>query len=129
MENLDEILDEAKKASNAASDSDLARKMGISQPTMAHYRSRRSTPDAYALMQLQKILKKDARELLAIIEAERAKDEKRREYWQDVKKSFRTTSAATLATVALFLSIGQPNKADAAESYSNLSISMYIMSS
>lgn len=125
METLDEILDAAKTACGASSDSDLARKIGVSQPTISNYRSRRTTPDSYALMQLQMILKKDARELLAIIEAERAKDEKRREYWQDVKKSFRTTTAAALAGLAFFLSIGHENKAVAAPQI--LTDKMYIM--
>lgn len=119
MNTIQEIIDEAKKASGATSDSDLARKIFVSHASIAHWKSGRSTPDMFALMQLQGILKKDARELSAIIEAERAKDEKRREYWKDVKKSFRTTSAAALAAVALFLSVGQPNKAEASENLPN----------
>lgn len=115
METLDEIIDAAIKASGANSQADFARKIGVSHPTITNWKTRRSTPDAYALMELQKILKKDARELLAIIEAERAKDSNRREYWNEVKKSFRTTSAAALVGLALFLSIGQPNSAEAKE--------------
>lgn len=115
METLDDILNAAIKASGANSQADFARKIGVSHPTITNWKTGRSTPDAYALMELQKILKMDARELLAIIEAERAKDEKRREYWQDVKKSFRTTSAAALAAIALFFSVGMSNKAEAAD--------------
>lgn len=129
METLDDILEAAIKASGATSQADFARKIGVAHPTITNWKTRRSTPDAYALMELQKILKMDARELLAIIEAERSKDEKRREYWVEIKKSFRTTTATALVGVAFFLSIGQPNEAKANNTYKLMTHQMYIMSS
>lgn len=125
METLDEILEAAIKASGASSQSDFARKIGVSQPTVTNWKTKRSTPDAFALMQLQKILKKDARELLAIIEGERAKDEERRKYWHEIKNSFRSTTAAALVTIALFTGIG----IEKSEASTSLTIPMYIMSS
>lgn len=123
METLEDILNEAKKASNATSDADLSRKIGVTGATVSYWRSGRQAPDSYALMQLQGILKVDARELLAIIEKERAKTEERREYWDGVKKSFQKTTATALAGLTLLAVFG------GGLSYIPLSCQMYIMSS
>lgn len=115
MDTLNEIIDAAMQASGKDSDRQLALHMGVSPQTVSHWRTGRNTPDLYALMELQKILKVDARQLAATIEAERAKTEERRGYWEDIKKSFSTkgvSSAVALATaVALF---GTPSSSDAA---------------
>ncbi|WP_139799055.1 helix-turn-helix domain-containing protein [Andreprevotia lacus] len=130
MENLEEIIEEAKKASGCESYSDLARKLGVTHGTVSHWRTGRSTPDAYALMELQKLLKIDARQLLAIIEAERAKTEERRGYWEEVKRSF-SSSGSTIAAVALAATIalfGNPSvTAEQANTYKYTSLPLYIM--
>lgn len=111
MNNLEEILDKAVKAIGKDSDRQLAIYMGVAVTTVSSWRTKRSTPDAYALMELQKILGIDARELLAIIEAERAKTEERRGYWEEIKRSFSqkgTVTALALST-ALMLAGTPPN--------------------
>lgn len=102
METLVEILEKAKEACGATSDADLSRKIGVTGATVSYWRSGRQTPNSYALMQLQGILKIDARELLAIIEKERAKTEERRNYWDSVVKSFQKTAVITLVGLTLF---------------------------
>ncbi|WP_255992062.1 DUF3693 domain-containing protein [Chitinolyticbacter albus] len=115
MNTLDEILDAAKAAIGKESDRQLALHMGVTPAAISLWRTKKGAPDAYGLMELQKILKVDARELLATIEAERAKTEERRGYWEEIKKGFSTkgvSSAVALATaVALF---GTPSSSDAA---------------
>ncbi|WP_283149427.1 hypothetical protein [Silvimonas soli] len=99
MNSLNEILNEALKAISKDSDRQLAIHMGVTASAVSLWRHGKSTPDMYALMELQKILQRDARELSAIIEAERAKTEERRGYWEDVKRAF-SKSALSIAVVA-----------------------------
>lgn len=106
MNSLDEILNEAVKRIGKESDRQLALKMGVAVTTVSSWRTKRSTPDAYALMELQKILQIDARELLAIIEAERAKTEERRGYWEEMKKSFSQKGTVIALAFAMALMLG-----------------------
>lgn len=99
MNTIDEIIDEAKKGIGVESDRQLALHIGLTPQSVNQWRKKTSSPDMYALMQLQKILQRDARELSAIIEAERAKTEERRGYWEDVKRAF-SKSALSIAVVA-----------------------------
>ncbi|UXY14095.1 hypothetical protein N8I74_12275 [Chitiniphilus purpureus] len=129
METLDEILDAAKAALGKESDNQLALAMGVTRGAVSSWRIKRTAPDAYALMELQKILKVDARELLAIIEAERAKTEERRGYWEDVKRSFSTKGVSSVLAVATALALlGTPSRSDAGttNSYRNANfVSVY----
>lgn len=97
MQTLNEILDRALQETGKPSDRQLALHMGVAPQTLNHWRMGRSTPDAYALMQLQSILKIDAREILAIIEAERAKTDERKSYWETIKSGFSKSGTLALA--------------------------------
>jgi transcriptional regulator with XRE-family HTH domain len=112
MKNLDDVLDAALVKIGKDSDRQLAIAMGVTASSLSNWRSRRSTPDAYALMELQKILKIDAREILAIIESERAKTEERRGYWEEVKRSFSTKGTVVAVALASTMMLGAvPEKA------------------
>ncbi|GHD60802.1 helix-turn-helix domain-containing protein [Jeongeupia chitinilytica] len=131
MNTLNEILDSAKESIGTTQDQELARKLGIGQSTLSGYRHGKSTPDAYALMQLSAVLKKDARELLAVIEAERAKTEERRGYWEGLKTQFRKSSKTlgALAAAALVLAFAPSDQHIYMFAFTELSAPMYIMSS
>lgn len=132
MQTLVEIIEAAKKASGFDQDQQLARKIGVPNPYVSGWRHGTRAPDSYAMMQLQKILGIDARELLAIIEAERAKDEERRNYWENIKKEFRNKITITLALFVICLMFGTPETAKASDGLENISFcaltsEMYIM--
>ncbi len=117
MKTLDEIINEALKAIGETADNQLAIRIGLSRQSVSQWRKKTSSPDSYALMELQKILKVDARELLAIIEAERAKTEERRGYWEEIKKGFSKKGTVTaLALAAALMLAGTPPKASASVS-------------
>ena len=83
MQTLDEVLNAAIKRLEKQNDSSLARAIGVTHVTVHNWRTRRSTPDNFALVQLAKILGRSPLELLGIIEGEKAKTDERKEYWQD----------------------------------------------
>jgi len=83
MKDIDEILNASLKAIGKKSDRQLALAVGVTPQTISHYRKRISTPDNFAIVQLAKILGRSALEILGIIETEKAKTNKRREYWAD----------------------------------------------
>ncbi|WP_375591615.1 helix-turn-helix domain-containing protein [Chitiniphilus eburneus] len=130
MKNLDDIIDEALRTIGETSDAQLAKRIGITRQSVNQWRHRTAAPDMFALMELQKILGRDARELSAIIEAERAKTEERRGYWEEIKKSFSTkgvSSAVALATAVALLWTPQHTHAGSAKLTAITSIGMYIM--
>ncbi|QLI83013.1 hypothetical protein HZU75_16610 [Chitinibacter fontanus] len=101
MKNINEIVDAALVKIGKDSDRQLSIYMGVSPQTISNWRSHRNAPDSYALMELQKILGIDAREILAIIEAERAKTEERRSYWEEIKAGFSKSGTSIAVAIAL----------------------------
>ncbi|MBB5190726.1 transcriptional regulator with XRE-family HTH domain [Silvimonas terrae] len=105
MNTLDEILDEAVKMLGKESDRQLAIHMGVTPQSVSQWRKKISAPDMYALMQLQQILQRDARELSAIIEAERAKTEEKRGFWEGIKRDFSKNTLPVALVVATTLAL------------------------
>lgn len=101
METLDEIINEAIKRLDKQNDSQLAKAIGVTHVTIHNWRTRRSTPDNYAIVQLAKLLGRSPMEILGIIEAEKAKSEERKEYWQDFLAGLLDTTKKSGAIVAL----------------------------
>ncbi|AMC34209.1 helix-turn-helix domain-containing protein [Janthinobacterium sp. B9-8] len=132
MNTLIDIINEAKKVLNTTEDKELARVIGITPSTISNWHNRGSRPDLFALMQLSDILRIDARELLAIVEAEHAKSEQKQEYWEKMKERFSSSKKELITIIAcgfIFssadckLELGQ-NKAI---SYKYMTPTMYIM--
>lgn len=129
MKTLDDVLDAALKKIGKESDRQLSIALGVTASTLSNWRTRKSTPDAYGLMELQKILGIDAREILAIIEAERAKTEERRSYWEEIKAGFSksgTSIAVAIALAAMMTSSPRPAEAST-KMECKLTKQMYIM--
>ena len=103
METLDEIINEAIKRLDKQNDSQLAKAIGVTHVTIHNWRTRRSTPDNYAIVQLAKLLGRSPMEILGIIEAEKAKSEERKEYWQDFLAGLLDTTRKLSAIGALTL--------------------------
>ncbi|GGP24434.1 hypothetical protein [Silvimonas amylolytica] len=112
MNTLDEIIDEAKKQIGTESDRQLALHIGLTPQSVSQWRKKTSSPDMYALMKLQDILKRDARELSAIIEAERAKSEEKRGFWEGIKRDFSKNTLPVALVVATTLALAGGGQTD-----------------
>lgn len=100
MNSLSDITTEAKKILNITEDKELAKAIGVTPGTVSHWHNRGSRPDLFALMQLSDILSIDARELLAIVEAEHAKSEQKQEYWEKMKERFSSSKKELMTIIA-----------------------------
>ncbi|WP_293934928.1 helix-turn-helix domain-containing protein [Iodobacter sp.] len=134
MENLTDIITEAKKILNIVEDKDLAKAIGITPGTISHWNNRGSRPDTFALMQLSDILSIDARVLLAIIEAEHAKSEQKQEYWEKMKERFSGSKKELMTIIACgFIFTSADCKLELGQNqtitYKYMTPTMYIMSS
>lgn len=83
MDNTNELLDAAKRATGLESDRQLAKAIGVSPQALNSWRKGDSHPDSFAVVQIAKILNRSPLEILGIVEAGKAKTEERKEYWQD----------------------------------------------
>lgn len=99
-----EYLDKCKIALKITSDYGLGKALQVSNQRIADYYKGKAWPDAYACAQIALALKLDPLEVLADIEAQSAKTEERRVFWQNfigrTKKA-----AAGLLLVLTFISI------------------------
>lgn len=102
--NVNELLDQAKKALNVDSDYALAKAMEIDRGDIAHYRKGKMIPNVYAATRLAVVLDRDPIQLIAEIEAATEKNEKKRGFWQRFLSHSRT--AAFCLAVALNCSAG-----------------------
>lgn len=80
---INELLDTTMAKIGKDSDRQLGIAIGVSAQTIHNWRIGRSTPDNFAIVQMAKILERSPLELLGLIEAEKAKTDERKEYWQD----------------------------------------------
>ncbi len=76
-----EYLDAAKQKLGMDSDYELAKHMKWSTSQMSHYRLKRRTMDDFQAARIAEVLEKDPMELIAVANAERAKDEEEKGYW------------------------------------------------
>jgi plasmid maintenance system antidote protein VapI len=79
-----EYIDEAKKALGIESDYGMAKWMGITTGAMAHYRGGKRTIDDYTASKLADAIGLDPLEVIAAANAEREKDEKKKDYWRKI---------------------------------------------
>lgn len=93
-----DYLSEAKQRLGLKSDYALAKELGISEGSIGHYRNGRRVLDDYTAAKLAEALEIDPLEVIAAANAEREKDEKKREYWG---KIFEKCAAACLL-IAIF---------------------------
>jgi hypothetical protein len=106
MKTIGELLDAAKEKLGNASESALGRELGTNHTNLWHWRKGKGQPDTYAVWRLAEILKMNPLEVSAIIEAERAKSDERRSFWEDQMKRFRSTIQAVLLGLGLLMAYG-----------------------
>jgi len=78
-----DLMDELKAAEGMTSDYQLSKETGIAQSRISDYRKGRLTPDEYACTRLALALGREPIEVIAMVQAEQAKTEEKREFWRN----------------------------------------------
>lgn len=124
-----DYLDAAKEALGGISDYALAKRLGVSQPSISILRSGKRQPDNYVACTLAAILGIDPLEIIAAAELAREKDEKKREFWQGFWNQRFGKLAVCLALVGMLLGAANPSLQGASDAAAALLlwISLYII--
>lgn len=105
--NINELLDDAARAIGARSDYHLAQLMELNKARISEFRSGKGTPDTYACTRIAQALGRDPMEIIAMVEAETAKNEQQREFWRSFKFSgMRNSLGLLLSGTLVFLGAG-----------------------
>lgn len=116
METIKSLLDAVKATTPTKTDSALADALDIQRQRVYDYYKGIRTPDNYICNRISEILGKPLTEVIAIVELDAEKDEKRRRAWRDYYKSIGgiAASIALLFFLAVNL-IVTPTTANASE--------------
>jgi len=108
MSKAKELLLECKVKLGIKTDYKLAQALKIDRGIVSGYMSGKRVPDAYACVQMALILKRDPAEIIAIVESESEKNEKRKAFWVDFLQHVRQASRHGMLVLVciLGLSIG-----------------------
>lgn len=87
-----ELLDAVKAKTGATSDYKLAQVLDISKQKVSDLRAGRNKPDAYECAKIAEVLERDPLEVIAQVEAEAARSEKKREYWRSLFSGLKRTA-------------------------------------
>ena len=99
MSKSKELLLECKIAAGIKTDYKLAKILEIHSGRIADYMNEKRTLDNYACMKIAILLKRDPAEIIATIEADTEKNEKRRTFWADFLQ--RAQQAGRVLTLGL----------------------------
>ena len=103
------LLDEALVKTEAVSDYKLAQVLEIPKQRISAMRSGSEKPNSYICAKLAQALGRDALEIIAMVEAESAKNETQREFWKTFKFSGIRNSIGSMLCVTLGISgLGLP---------------------
>jgi len=84
MKKTTDYIEEAKIKLDIQSDYGLAKWLGITDSAISHYKTGKRTIDDYTAARIAEALEIDPMEVIAAANAEREKDEKRREFWRKI---------------------------------------------
>lgn len=116
METARDLLIACKGVLHVETDYKLAKAMDMHNGLMSDYMAGKRIPDVYACMRIAEILDRDPLEIIALVEAERAKNDKRRAFWHlFLQRAGKRAAAVTLALAFGFslvsgFAAGSPNR-------------------
>lgn len=115
MSKAKELLLECKIKIGVKTDYKLAQALQIDRARISEYMLEKRTPDTYACVQIALILHRDPAEIIAIVESESEKNEKRRAFWLGfLQRARQASKAGTLGLIFIvsLLAGGQNLKPD-----------------
>lgn len=115
MKTTIEYLDDVKQRLEIKSDYELAKFLKVPRGTISRYQGKQRVIDDYTAAKIAEALGINPMEVIAAANAEREKDEKRKDYWRKVFASCAAAClllmAGTLANQALMDSGNKPESA------------------
>lgn len=113
MEHVRKLIEECRTKLGVETDYQLAKAMDLHRGTLSQCISGKRPPDAYTCARIALVLELDPLEIIASIEAERARTPERRAFWQDLGKSSRKVAATVAALLFFVFSTIAPQGCDA----------------
>lgn len=105
MQTVNELLDAVKARHGIGSDYKLARFLGLTEGAVRNYRHMRSMPDELACVKIAGALDLDGDVLAAQVQAQRARDEETRAFWQRIAARLQA-GAVHSALLAVLVGVG-----------------------
>ena len=94
MSKAKELLLECKIKLGVKTDYKLAQALQLHSGLVSDYMKEKRTPDAFACVKMALVLQRDPAEIIAIVESESEKNEKRKAFWLDFLQRVRQASRA-----------------------------------
>jgi len=106
METAKQLLTDCKTALGVETDYKLAKAMEMHNGLISDYMAGKRVPDTYACLRMAEILNRAPLEVIALVEAARARNAQRREYWNGfLQRVAKRAVTVTLALVFGFISV------------------------
>lgn len=99
MEKIKRLLDDVKVAKGITTDYALAKALDLPRPRIHDYYKGKTTPDVFACLKIAEALGKPLDVIVAIVEIDAEKNDKRREAWLAYSKRFGGLAAAIMLWV------------------------------
>lgn len=99
MEKIKRLLDDVKIAKGISTDYALAKALDLPRPRIHDYYKGKTTPDVFACLKIAEALGKPLDVIVAIVEIDAEKNDKRREAWVEYSKRFGGLAASFMLWV------------------------------
>lgn len=94
MSQTQQLIEQVRQKMNGATDYRIAQVLDIPRNVMHYYISGDRAADAYACAKIAEVLDRDPLEVIAQVEAEAARTEKKRQYWRSFFSGLKRTAHA-----------------------------------
>jgi len=117
-----QLIEQVRAKLNGATDYRIAQVLDISKQKVSAMKAGREKPDSYDCARIAEILERDPLEVIAQVEAESARTEKKRLYWRSFFSSLKRTAhvAAWCGIVGISGIVPQAGQAQAGPSSHNV---------
>ncbi len=109
METIKTLLDEVKKNKGIETKYALAKALGLPTQRISDYYNGTGSkyPDNYACLKIAEALHRDMNEIIAIVQIEAEKDEKKKEIWREYYRRIGGIAASIFLTVTTVVTLDE----------------------
>jgi len=119
MTQTQELIEQVRKKLDGATDYKIAQALDIPRQYVSRYMSG-DAADSYTCARIAEVLERDPLEVIAQVEAEAARTEKKRQYWRSFFSGLkRAPHVAAWCAMLAFSGLGLPGGAEAASTSHN----------
>lgn len=128
MKTQEKYLDMVGNLTETGSDYAIAKLLGISRQRISNYRTGRNTFDDEMCTRIGLSLGKNPFEIIAAINAEKAKTSEKKKFWKDAAEKISATAAMLVLGTGLAASMVYSENVQALEFDNNIHYAQYIIS-